>query len=80
VVESQARKITVTVDHDVCVGNASCVAIAPAVFVLDENRQSIVVDPGGAALEDVLEAADDCPVSAITVVDALTGEKLNDQG
>jgi ferredoxin len=75
--EPQEQRITVTVDQNVCVGNASCVAVAPQVFALDENRQSIVIDPHGASLEDVLEAADDCPVAAISVVDAVTGEALD---
>lgn len=70
------RKVSTSVDHDVCVGNASCVAIAPEVFALDENMQSTVVNPDGASWQLILEAAENCPVSAITVVDAETGEKL----
>jgi ferredoxin len=71
-----ARKLRVWVDHDVCVGNAMCETIAPRVFRLDENRQSEAVDPDGDTLEKILEAAENCPVSAIFVEDAETGEKL----
>jgi ferredoxin len=53
-----------------------CEAIAPKVFRLDENRQSEVIDPAGDSAEKILEAAENCPVSAIFVEDAETGEQL----
>ena len=71
-----ARKLRVWVDHATCVGNAMCVAIAPKVFRLNENRQSEAVDPAGDTVEKILEAAESCPVSAIFVEDAETGEQL----
>lgn len=71
-----ARKLRVWVDPKVCVGNAMCEAIAPSVFRLNENRQSEVVDPAGDSVEKILEAAENCPVSAICVEDAETDEKL----
>ena len=43
---------------------------------LNEARQSIVVNPAGDPEEKVLEAAENCPVSAITVKDAETNEVL----
>jgi ferredoxin len=71
-----ARKLKVWVDHHVCVGNAMCESIAPTVFRLDDNRQSEAVDPNGDTVEKILEAAENCPVSAIFVEDAETGEQL----
>jgi ferredoxin len=71
-----ARKLRVWVDPNVCVGNAMCEAIAPSVFRLNKNRQSEVVDPAGDSVEKILEAAENCPVSAIRVEDAETGENL----
>ena len=71
-----ARKLRVSVDHNVCVGNSMCETTAPKVFVLNDDRQSEAVDPDGDTEENILEAAENCPVSAITVVDAETGEKL----
>jgi ferredoxin len=53
-----------------------CETIAPKVFQLNENRQSEAVDPGAASVEKILEAAENCPVSAIFVEDADTGEQL----
>jgi ferredoxin len=71
-----ARKLRVRVDHEVCVGNAMCVTIATKAFRLDDNRQSEVADPDGDSVEKILEAAENCPVSAILVEDAETGEQL----
>jgi ferredoxin len=53
-----------------------CETIAPKVFILNENRQSEAVNPEGDTIENILEAAENCPVSAITVRDAETGEQL----
>lgn len=71
-----ARKLRLSVDHDVCVGNAMCTTIAPDVFQLNDDRQSSVVNAEGDSEETILEAAENCPVSAITVEDAETGEQL----
>ena len=71
-----ARKLKVWVDRQVCVGNAMCEAIAPKVFRLDDKRQSEAVNPAGDTEEKILEAAENCPVSAIFVEDAETGEQL----
>jgi len=71
-----ARKLKVQVDHTACVGNAMCEAIATHAFRLNDNRQSEVVDPAADSEAQILEAAENCPVSAISVEDAETGEKL----
>ncbi len=70
------RRLRVWVDHACCVGNAMCVATAPAVFAHNAARQSEVIDPLGATPEKILEAASNCPTSAIHVEDADTGERL----
>ncbi len=71
-----ARKLRITVDHNVCVGNAMCELFASNTFALNDDRQSMVVNPEGDPEEKVLEAAENCPVSAIMVEDAETGERL----
>ncbi|HEY4045071.1 MAG TPA: ferredoxin [Rhodopila sp.] len=70
------RKLRVWVDHQACVGNAMCETIAVKTFRLNDNRQSEVVNPEGDSAEKILEAAENCPVSAIFVEDAETGERL----
>ena len=76
VISAMARKITVSVDHDVCVGNAMCVTIATKAFELNDDRQAAPANPDGDTEELILEAAENCPVAAITVTDADTGEQL----
>ena len=70
------RKLRVSVDLDICVGNAMCETYAPKVFVLNDDRQSTVADPNADTFENIMVAAQDCPVSAITVIDDETGETL----
>jgi ferredoxin len=68
-----AERWLLEVDHGVCVGSGMCVGHAPAAFELASARQSrpkaAEVDPDDA----VLEAAEYCPVEAITIADAVTG-------
>jgi ferredoxin len=70
------RNLRITVDHDLCMGAAQCVGLAPAVFQHNENRQSVVVDPAGAPEELIVKAASYCPTGAIEITDAETGERL----
>jgi ferredoxin len=70
------RKLRVWVDHTACVGNAMCETIATKSFRLNDNRQSEAMDPPGDSETAILEAAENCPVSAIFVEDAETGERL----
>ena len=69
-------KLKITVDLNVCVGNAMCETFATNTFALNDDRQSSVANPDGDPEEMVLEAAENCPVSAITVSDAESGEQL----
>ncbi len=60
----------VVVNEDLCIGAASCVAIAPDVFDLGDDGKAYVKE--GASLEDlemILDAAKSCPTAAITVYD-----------
>lgn len=68
--------LRILVDHDRCVGSTMCRHIAPDVFELDANGQAIVNDGHRCPAADVLDAAEQCPQSAITVDDAETGERL----
>jgi ferredoxin len=70
------RRFGVRVDPDRCVGNAMCRAALPDVFVEDANGQSVVVG-APPTLAAALEAAADCPVGAILVEDADTGEPID---
>lgn len=64
---SPANRIHVEVDRDLCIGSGDCVDSAPAVFELDDEGKAIVLDPDGAPVEEVVDAARNCPVTAIFV-------------
>jgi ferredoxin len=68
----------VTVDKGRCVSNQTCIQYAPGVFVADADGQAEVADLDAASEAAIVEAAYNCPVAAIAVVDADTGEDLVD--
>lgn len=65
---SSENRIQVTVDRGLCIGSGDCVDTVPDVFQLDDEDKAVVVDPDGASVDEVLDAAQNCPVSAIFVV------------
>ncbi len=66
----EKRKIgKLFIDRDLCIGAASCMAVAPDVFELDEEHKAIVKNPKGADDETILLAAQSCPTRAIIVYD-----------
>jgi ferredoxin len=62
-------EVQIRVDRALCIGSGDCVDTAPDVFKLDDEDKAVVIDPHGAPLDDVLEAAGNCPVTAIFVAD-----------
>jgi len=65
---SPENRIEVTVDRALCIGSGDCVDTAPAVFELDGEDKAVVIDPDGEPTEIVIEAAGNCPVTAIFVI------------
>lgn len=65
----QLRIAKIVVDRDLCIGAASCVAIAPGVFALDDENKAYVVNDEGADDETILLAAQSCPTRAILLYD-----------
>jgi ferredoxin len=66
----------VEVDRSLCIGSAQCVGHAPHGFRLDTARQSHPVPADTDATEAVLEAAETCPVEAITITLLGSGEAV----
>ena len=66
----------IVVDKELCIGAAPCVAIAGAVFQLDENGKAYVVDAKGADDATIKMAAEACPVRAIFLYDEATGAQI----
>lgn len=76
VASKQIGKYQVSVINDKCISAASCVAIAPGVFELDEEGIAKVISQDGDDDETKLLAAQSCPTSAIVVIDTETGKQV----
>jgi ferredoxin len=62
----------IVVNRELCEGNARCVGVAPEVFRLDDELDTVqlLIERPAAALRDKLEtAAALCPRQALTLVD-----------
>ncbi|HYD35046.1 MAG TPA: ferredoxin [Vitreimonas sp.] len=75
-VTKQIGKYKVEVINDKCISAASCVAIAPKVFQLDENNIAKVISQDGEEDDMKLLAAQSCPTAAIIVTDITTGQQV----
>jgi ferredoxin len=64
---SPRNHIRIEVDRGLCIGSGDCVDTAPEVFELDSEDKARVIDPDGADTDRVIEAAGNCPVTAIFV-------------
>lgn len=62
-----AAGIEVEVDADLCIGTGNCVFFAPEVFGMGDGGQAQVLDPQARPTEDVVRAAEHCPIRAIRV-------------
>lgn len=66
----------IVVDRNLCIGAATCVAVAPKAFQLDNEAKAIILPSVGEETEQtILDAAKSCPVAAIIVSDQ-TGKQL----
>jgi len=66
---SPKNRIAVEVDRALCFGFGDCVDTVPEVFELDEEDKARVIDPDAASVDEIAEAAQNCPVDAIVVTD-----------
>lgn len=72
----------VMVDRELCIGAASCIALLPEVFELDEEAKAVIKRAAGDKTSEwvdykelsveasmILEAARSCPTNAIIIED-----------
>ncbi len=70
------RTLTMRIDRDLCIGAATCVAIAPRAWSLDDEAKAIILDSAEEESDETLmEAAKSCPVMAIFMYDD-TGKQV----
>ena len=69
-------KLKMHVDRDLCIGAATCIAVAPKTFILDSEAKAIVLESAQTELQEtIIESAKACPVAAIIITDE-TGKKV----
>ena len=67
--EKKVKIGKIVVDRNLCIGAASCLAVAPGVFELDAENKAVVHNDKGADDETILLAAQSCPTRAIILFD-----------
>lgn len=66
----------IEIDRDLCIGAATCVAIAPLTFNLDSEAKAIILENAGQDSDQiVLDAAKSCPTAAI-ILENEKGERI----
>ena len=69
-VTRKIRTWTMRIDRNLCIGAATCVALAPKAWALDDEAKAIILDTSEEETnEALLEAAKGCPVMAIFITD-----------
>lgn len=64
------RKWTVKVDRSLCIGAATCIAVAPKAFKLDDQAIAVILDSASEETDEtLLDSAKSCPVAAIIITD-----------
>ena len=64
--EKTIGKYTIQIIEDNCISASACVAVAPAVFTL-ENKNAVDFAHGTDTEENILLAAQSCPTGAIEI-------------
>jgi len=69
-------KYRVIMRKDLCIGAASCAAIAGNTFEMNDNNIAIIKEGEWDEDDLILAAAQSCPVLAIIIEDIQTGERI----
>jgi ferredoxin len=68
-------KLEIRICED-CIGDKACVNAAPETFEINDDEVAVLTTESTDTVEDVLVAAESCPLNIITVIDKETGEQL----
>lgn len=66
---SNKKIARIEIDRALCIGAASCLAVAPGVYELDEENIAFVKDMSAADAATLLASAQSCPTLAIYLYD-----------
>lgn len=59
----------IVVDRDLCIGAASCIAVAGGTYVLDNENKAVVTNADDADDATLMMSAESCPTKAIFLFD-----------
>ncbi|MDH7476670.1 MAG: ferredoxin [Microgenomates group bacterium] len=66
----KVQNYKVWVDRNLCIGAATCIAVAPKTFQLDKEGKAVILETADKEMiETIIEAAKACPVAAIFIED-----------
>jgi len=65
----------IVVDRDLCIAAVSCIAVADAMYQLDNESKVIVTDANAVDDETLIMSAESCPTKAIHLFDK-AGNKI----
>lgn len=74
--EPANQNLTARIDLNKCVGSTMCIQFVPDGFALTERKQAKVIAGPGFPAAKLREAAEQCPMSAIILEDAATGQRV----
>ena len=64
------HKYKVWVDRELCIGAATCIAVAPNTFELDNEAKAVVLETADKdTIETIIESAKACPGAAVIIED-----------
>jgi ferredoxin len=70
------QQLRIEIDRHLCYGFGDCLNSAPGVFDLDGEEKAVIADQAAQTSDTILAAANDCPVEAIFIYAADSGEQL----
>ncbi len=65
----------IVIDRDLCIGAASCLAVAGTTYELDDENKAVVNGPDTADDATLMMSAESCPTKAILLFDK-EGKKI----
>jgi len=64
------HKYKVWVDRSLCIGAATCIAVAPNTYELDVEAKAVILETADQdTIETIIESAKACPVAAVFIED-----------
>ncbi|HET6347623.1 MAG TPA: ferredoxin [Candidatus Krumholzibacteria bacterium] len=69
-------KYHILIDRDACVSDKLCQDHAPDVFTYDDEGKPVVMTENTDWPKNLLWIAKNCPVQAVKIIDAETGEQV----